>query len=139
MKAFLRPLSLIIVLCLCTACFTTLALTAVVLSNITPGTKVQISGKTIGQIPSQPQAALLETDGGGTICIVYDFVRYKDGKKIKDKFVRGGIYQYEDPDGTEHYVPIYTRAKAYKTLWPIAAELDVNTVEEEPTRPEVYI
>ena len=91
-----------------------------------------------GQIPSQPLAAFFEADGGGTICIVYDFVRYKDGQKIKDKFVRGGVYEYKDANGTVRYAPIFIQAKQFKNLWPVAAQLDVNSVEES-TQPQVYI
>lgn len=138
MKTLLRTVSLIAVLCVCTACFTTLALTAVALSNLTPGEKVTISGVTAGQIPSQPLAAFFEADGGGTICIVYDFVCYKDGQKIKDKFVRGGVYEYKDANGTVRYAPIFIQAKQFKNLWPVAAQLDVNSVEES-TQPQVYI
>ena len=66
-----------------TACFTTMALTAVVLSNITPGERVKLSGRTVEALAPQGKAALMRTDGGDVICIVYQFKDYKNGQRIK--------------------------------------------------------
>jgi len=113
-----------------------MALTAVVLSNITPGERVTISGRTLEQV--HPQAALLQTNNGETVCIVCNFGSYKDGMKVKDKFIRGGLYQSSGPDGASQYVPIFIRKKDFKALWWVAADLDVNA-KSEPQQPEVYI
>ena len=127
MKTLRRILSLCIAVVTLSSCFTTLALTGVVLSNIVPGEKVTLSGHTCGQIADSNQCALLKTDGGETVCIVYDFGTYRDGKRIKDRFVRAGLYRYTSDSGTELYAPIFIRKKDYKRLWPLAAELDVNS------------
>ena len=136
MRRLFSITALLATLFLCTACFTTMALTAVVLSNITPGEKVTISGRTLEQV--NPQAALLQTDNGETVCIVCAFNNYKDGMKVKSKFIRCGLYQYTSPDGSERYAPIFVRKKDFKTLWPIAADLNVNA-KSDPQQAEVYI
>ena len=119
-----------------TACFTTMALTAVVLSNITPGERVKLSGHTVEALAPQGKAALMRTDGGDVICIVYQFKDYKNGQRIKDKFVRGGLYEYTAADGKRQYLPIFIRVKDYKHLWPVAVDLDVNR-ESLPGQPEL--
>lgn len=138
MKRILRLTALLSTLCLGTACLTTMALTAVVLSNIAPGEKISLSGRTVSLVGEDPVAALLQTDSGDTICIVYQFDKYKDGLRIKDKFIRGGLYQYTDPDGTVRYAPIFIRAKDYKKLWWVAAGLDINRQQQDAPKPEIY-
>lgn len=138
----MKTLSRILVFCafaiVCSSCITTLAITGIALSNMVPGEKVTIKGYTCGQIEGSSECALMETDSGETICIVYDFKTYKDGMRIKDRFVRAGIYQYVADNGTERYVPIFIRKKDFKRLWPLAVELNVN--QQDQTRaPEVYI
>ncbi len=138
----MKMLSRILVSCafsiICSSCITTLAITGIALSNMVPGEKVTIKGYTTGQIEGSSQCALMETDSGETICIVYDFKNYKDGMRIKDRFVRAGIYQYVADNGTERFVPIFIRKKDFKRLWPLAVELNVN--QQDQTRaPEVYI
>ena len=138
----MRTLSRILAFCafaiICSSCITTLAITGIALSNMVPGEKVTIKGYTTGQIEGSSQCALMETDSGETICIVYDFKTYKDGMRIKDRFVRAGIYQYVADNGTERFVPIFIRKKDFKRLWPLAVELNVN--QQDQTRaPEVYI
>ena len=76
MKRFLcRIAVLLAVLGCCTACFTTMAAltAAVVLSNITPGERVNLSGRTVEALAPQGQAALMRTEGGDVVCIVYQF------------------------------------------------------------------
>ncbi len=138
MKHFLRIAALVTTLALSTGCLTTLALTAVVLSNIAPGEKITLSGRTTGAVGEDSQAALLRTDSGDTVCIVYQFDKYRDGTRIKDKFIRGGLYQYTDQDGTERYAPIFIRSKDYKKLWWVASELDINRRQQENKQPEIY-
>lgn len=138
----MKTLSRILVFCafaiVCSSCITTLAITGIALSNMVPGEKVTIKGYTTERIGDSNQCALMETDSGETICIVYDFKTYKDGMRIKDRFVRAGIYQYVADNGTERYVPIFIRKKDFKRLWPLAVELNVN--QQDQTRaPEVYI
>jgi len=128
MKRFLCRVAIVLAaLGCCTACFTTMALTAVVLSNITPGERVELSGRTVAPIASQDCAALMRTDGGEVVCIVCQFKDYKDGQRVKDKFVRGGLYEYTPSDGKPQYLPIFIRVKDYKQLWPVAVDLDVNS------------
>jgi len=127
----LRIVALLSALVLCTGCITTMALTAVVLSNITPGEKVVLKGRVTGSVPEQEKAALMQTGTGDTVCIVYDFKKYKEGQRIKAKFIRGGLYKYTDTQGTERYAPIFIRAKDFKTLWWVAVSLDVNSPQEE--------
>lgn len=105
MKNLLKILAICAALITVSSCFTTLALTGVVLSNIVPGEKVTLSGRTSGQIGDSNQCALMTTDSGETVCIVYDFGTYKDGKRIKGRFVRAGMYRYENENGTELYAP----------------------------------
>lgn len=139
MKRFLcRIAVLLAVLGCCTACFTTMAAltAAVVLSNITPGERVNLSGRTVEALAPQGQAALMRTEGGDVVCIVYQFKEYKDNLRIKDKFVRGGLYAYTAADGKQQYVPIFIRVKDYKQLWPVAVDLDVNK-ESLPDQPEL--
>lgn len=138
MKRFLCRIAIVLaVLGCCTACFTTMALTAaVVLSNITPGERVNLSGRTVEALAPQGQAALMRTEGGDIICIVYQFKEYKDGQRVKDKFVRGGLYEYTPSDGKPQYLPIFIRVKDYKQLWPVAVDLDVNS-DPLPDQPEL--
>lgn len=138
----MRTLSRILAFCafvvIFSSCITTLAITGIALSNMVPGEKVTIKGYTVGQIDGSSRCALMETDSGETICIVYDFKTYKDGMRIKDRFVRAGIYQYVADNGAERFVPIFIRKKDFKRLWPLAVELNVN--QQDQTRaPEVYI
>ena len=137
-QKYLKILAFMVVLFVCSSCITTLALTGIALSNIVPGEKVSLNGYTTGQIGDSNQCALMETSSGETICIVYDFGTYKDGMRIKDRFVRAGIYKYVTDNGAERYVPIFIRKKDFKRLWPLAVELNVN--QQDNTRPpEVYI
>lgn len=137
-QKYLKIFAFFVVLLVCSSCITTLALTGIALSNMVPGEKVTIKGYTTERIGDSNQCALMETDSGETICIVYDFGTYKDGKRIKDRFVRAGLYRYFTDNGAERYVPIFIRKKDYKRLWPIAVELNVN--QPDNTRaPEVYI
>ena len=138
MKRILRIAALLGTLCLSTACLTTMALTAVVLSNIAPGERITLSGRTVGAVGEDEVSALLQTDTGDTICIVYQFDKYKDGLRIKDKFIRGGLHQYTDADGIVRYAPIFIRAKDYKKLWWVAARLDVNRQQDDKAKPEIY-
>ena len=126
MKALLRLLPCFAVLLSCTSCFTTLALTGVVLSNIVPGEKVTLSGRTISQIGNTNQCALMRTDNGDAVCIVYDFGTYQDGKRIRSRFVRAGLYEYESDSWTKLYAPIFIRKKDFNRLWPLAVELDAG-------------
>ena len=137
----LRIVALVSTLFVLTSCFTTLALTAVALSNIAPGEKVKLSGRTIEQIPAVDQAALMRTSNGDTVCIVCDFKDYKDNQRIRGKFVRGGLYQYTGPDGAECYAPIFIRSKDFHKLWWVAVELDVDSQppQQEQSQPEVFI
>ena len=137
-KIILRAAALLVALMALTSCFTTLALTAVALSNVVPGERVKLSGRTIQAVEPAGQCALLRTDNGSTVCIVYQFSKYKDGKRISDKFIRGGLYQYNAPDGTELYAPIFLRVKDYKKLWPIAVQLDANRQQSEDGKPQIY-
>ena len=113
----LRISALVVALMALTSCFTTLALTAVALGNVVPGERVKLQGRTVQAVDPAGQCALLLTDNGSTVCIVYQFNKYKDGKRISGKFIRGGLYQYSDPDGSQRYAPIFIRVKDYKKLW----------------------
>lgn len=138
MKTAIKILILCAALVGVSSCFTTLALTGAVLSKIVPGEKVTLSGRTIRQIGESNQCALMQTEGDVTVCIVYDFGTYKDGKRIKDRFVRAGMYKYENENGTELYAPIFIRKKDYNRLWPIAVQLDAGKAESSG-QSEVYI
>ena len=139
MKTLIKIICAAIVLLACSSCFTTLAVTAVALSNIVPGERVTISGYTVQSVEPHGQAALLKTDGGDVVCIVYGFGKYRDGKRIKDKFIRGGVYQYTDADGSELFAPIFLRVKDYKQLWPVAVKLDVNADSSgSADSPQIY-
>ena len=138
MKTLLKILALGAALIAATSCFTTLALTGVVLSNIVPGEKVTLSGRTSGQIGDSNQCALMTTDSGETVCIVYDFGTYKDGKRIKARFVRAGMYRYQNNNGTELYAPIFIRKKDFKRLWPLAVQLDANR-STDPGQADVLV
>lgn len=139
MKTAFKILVLLAALVTVSSCFTTLALTGAVLSNIVPGEKVTLSGHTTSQIGDSNQCALMKTDGGDTICIVYDFGTYKDGKRIKDRFVRAGMYQYKNENGTELYAPIFIRKKDYKNLWPLAVQLDAGRAGSSGQQQDVFI
>ena len=138
MKNLLKILAICAALITVSSCFTTLALTGVVLSNIVPGEKVTLSGRTSGQIGDSNQCALMTTDSGETVCIVYDFGTYKDGKRIKGRFVRAGMYRYENENGTELYAPIFIWKKDFKRLWPLAVQLDARQ-PESPGQADVFI
>ena len=137
-QKYLKIFAFVVVLFVCSSCITTLALTGIALSNMVPGEKVTIKGYTTERIGDSNQCALMETDSGETICIVYDFGTYKDGKRIKDRFVRAGLYRYFTDNGAERYVPIFIRKKDFKRLWPIAVDLNVNQPDNKRA-PEVYI
>ena len=138
MKTAFKILILFATLAGVSSCFTTLALTGAVLSKIVPGEKVTLTGYTTGQIGDSNQCALMQTDGDATVCIVYDFGTYQDGKRIKDRFVRAGMYKYQNENGTELYAPIFIRKKDYNRLWPLAVQLDAGKPESSG-QSEVYI
>jgi len=143
MKKLLQIIALCAALVTVSSCFATLALTSTVLSNIVPGEKVTLKGETIQQVGDTNQSALMKTDSDATVCIVYDFGTYKDGKRIRDRFVRAGMYRYNSPSGTELYAPIFIRKKDYKKLWPVAVQLDAQVQshpgQETNGQPELYI
>ena len=138
MKTAIKIIILCAALAGVTSCFTTLALTGAVLSKVVPGEKVTLSGQTVRQIGDSNQCALLQTDGDATVCIVYDFGTYKDGKRIKDRFVRAGMYKYQNENGTELYAPIFIRKKDYNRLWLLAVQLDAGKPASSG-QSEVYI
>ena len=138
MRKLMKILALCAAVIASSSCLATLALTGVVLGNVVPGEKVTLKGRTTGQIGDSGMCAFLETDSGATVCIVYDFGTYKEGKRIRDRFVRAGLYKYTSDKGTELYAPVFIRKKDFKRLWPLAVQLDAGN-QAEAGKGEVFI
>lgn len=85
----------------------------------------RIKGNTTRQI--NDNAAVLITNKGEEVCIVYSFDgNYKNGMRINAKFRLGGIYEYSDSVGDKHRIPIYVYSKEIEKLAQTAMELDIR-------------
>lgn len=90
----------------------------------------RIKGNTTRQV--NENAAVLITNKGEEVCIVYSFDgKYKNGMKINAKFRLGGVYEYSDSVGDVHRIPIYVYSREIEKLAPTAMELDIRYKKQD--------
>jgi len=123
----LKRLILIIILLAtaCTSCITmTLATVAATTAYALGAGTTRLKGNTITRIDDK--AAVMRTNKGELVCIVYPFKGYHDGMKVNAKFRRGGEYEYYHESGNRLLIPIYLESKHIGDLIETAIAIDVH-------------
>ena len=108
-------ISLFVVLCSCTSCFTMLAVSAATSGSPKLGSeRLRTTAKTFQRVAGP--AALATTSNGDIICIIADFNEYYDGLTLHGTFHRKGTYSYVTTSGANRTVLVYLYGPDRKKL-----------------------
>ena len=99
-------ISIVVVICSCTSCFTMMAVAAATSGSSKLGSeRMNTTVKTFQRIAGP--VAMATTENGDVVCVVADFSEYYDGMTLKGKFYRRGTYSYVTTSGINKTVLVY--------------------------------
>lgn len=108
-------ISIVVVICSCTSCFTMMAVAAATSGSSKLGSeRMNTTVKTFQRIAGP--VAMATTEDGDVVCVVADFGEYYDGMTLKGKFYRKGTYPYVTTSGINKTVLVYLYGPDRKKL-----------------------
>lgn len=108
-------ISLVVVICSCTSCFTMMAVAAATSGSSKLGSeRMNTTVKTFQRLAGP--VAMATTEDGDVVCVVADFGEYYDGMTLKGKFYRRGTYPYVTTSGINKTVLVYLYGRDKKKL-----------------------
>lgn len=108
-------ISLVVVICSCTSCFTMMAVAAATSGSSKLGReRMNTTVKTFQRLAGP--VAMATTEDGDVVCVVADFSEYYDGMTLKGKFYRKGTYSYVTTSGINRTVLVYLYGPDRKKL-----------------------
>ncbi len=108
-------ISIVVVICSCTSCFTMMAVAAATSGSSKLGSdRMNTTVKTFQRIAGP--VAMATTEDGDVVCVVADFSEYYDGMTLKGKFYRRGTYSYATTSGINKTVLVYLYGPDRKKL-----------------------
>lgn len=108
-------ISIVVVICSCTSCFTMMAVAAATSGSSKLGSdRMNTTVKTFQRIAGP--VAMATTEDGDVVCVVADFSEYYDGMTLKGKFYRRGTYSYVTTSGINKTVLVYIYGPDRKKL-----------------------
>lgn len=108
-------ISIVVVICSCTSCFTMMAVAAATSGSSKLGSeRMNTTVKTFQRLAGP--VAMATTEDGDVVCVVADFGEYYDGMTLKGKFYRRGTYPYVTTSGINKTVLVYLYGPDRKKL-----------------------